>query len=43
MDPLDIDLARSVHEERTRIIEERNRLDLRDSLPAGALVHTRRR
>ena len=43
MDALDIDLARSLHTERTRAVEERNRLALRDSVPTGALVHTRRR
>ena len=40
MDALDIDLARSVHTERTRAREERNCLALRDSLETGALVHT---
>ena len=42
MDALDIDLARSLHAERARAVEERNRLALRDGVATGALVHARR-
>lgn len=42
MDALTIDLAWSQHVERQRDVEERNRLDVRDVVPAGALIHTRR-
>lgn len=43
MDALDLDLARTLHSERTRALEERHRHHLEDSVPTGALVHTRRR